>query len=90
MLLANQPGGHHGAGGEGDGPPEDGLRHEDALGMVAQRPVTEIGGDLLGFVEPVMDVGARWPTRIRITVQSAAGSKIIKPWAAPWGMLLTT
>jgi len=34
---------------------EDGFGHEDAFGVVPQRPVTEISGDLLGLVEPGMD-----------------------------------
>ena len=34
---------------------EDRLRHEDALGMVPQGPVPEIGDDLFRLVKPVMD-----------------------------------
>jgi hypothetical protein len=50
VLLANQPGGHHAACRQGDGSPEEGLRHEDPLGMVAQGTMTKVGSQLLGFI----------------------------------------
>jgi hypothetical protein len=56
VLLTDEPGWHHAPGREGDGWPENGFRHEDALGMVAQGAMPEIGDDLLGFIEPAVEV----------------------------------
>ncbi len=54
MLFANPAGRDDAPGREREGRPENRLRHEDALGMVPQRPVPEVGRDLLALVEPGM------------------------------------
>src|SRR6516164_5450380 len=43
------------AGRQCDGRTKDGLRHEDAFGVVAKRAVPEVRRDLLAGIEPVMD-----------------------------------
>jgi hypothetical protein len=55
VLLADPAGRDDPAGGQGDGCAEDRFRHEDALGVMPQGAVPEIGDDLLGLVEPVVD-----------------------------------
>ena len=54
MLLANPAGRDDAPGREREGRPQDRLGHEDALGVVAQRPVPEVRCDLLALVEPGM------------------------------------
>ena len=54
MLLADQAHRNDAPGRERDGRPEEALQHEDAFGVVPQGAVPKIGGDRLGFVEPVM------------------------------------
>src|SRR3546814_4489746 len=54
-LFADQADRHHAAGRRGDGRAEKALQHEDAFGMMAQGAVTEIGGDRLGLVEPLVE-----------------------------------
>ena len=56
MLLTDESGRHHAPCRQGDGLPENGFSHEDAFGMMAQGAMPEIGDDLLGFIEPVMQV----------------------------------
>lgn len=51
MLLAHPAGRNDAPGREREGRTENRLRHEDALGMVAQRPVPEVGRDLLALVD---------------------------------------
>ena len=53
MLLADPSSRDDAPGREGERRPEDGLGHKDALGMVAQRPVPEVGRDLLAMVDYV-------------------------------------
>ena len=55
MLLANPANGNNPAGYEGDRRAKDRLGHGYALGMMTQSTMSEIGNDLLRFVEPVMD-----------------------------------
>src|ERR1700685_3317662 len=54
MLLAYTAGRDDPAGRERNRATENGLRHEDALGVVPQRPVAEIGDDFFRLVEPVV------------------------------------
>ena len=53
MLFANPAGRDDAPGREGEGRPENRLGHEDALGMVAQRPVPKVRSDLLALVDYV-------------------------------------
>src|SRR5947209_18806950 len=55
VLLADPSDRDNPASGQRDGRTEDGFGHEDALGMVAERAVPEVGDDHLRFIEPVMD-----------------------------------
>lgn len=50
MLLADPAGRDDTPGREGEGRAENRLGHEDALRMVAQRPVPKVGCDLLALV----------------------------------------
>jgi hypothetical protein len=54
MLLADEPGWHDAPARKGDGLSKDGLDHEDALGVMAQCAVPEVGDDFLRLVEPVV------------------------------------
>jgi hypothetical protein len=53
VLFADQSHRHDTSGRDGEGHTEEALQHEDAFGMVAQSPVTKIGGDRLGLVDYV-------------------------------------
>ena len=53
MLLANPTSRDDAPGRERNGRPEDRLSHEDALGMMAERPVPEVRSDLLALVDYV-------------------------------------
>lgn len=55
MLLAYPSDWDHAATGERDCGAENRFRHEDALGVVPQGAVAEVGGDLLRLVKPVVD-----------------------------------
>ena len=43
------------ASGDHDGRTEDGLGHENALGMVTEGAMPEVGDDHFRFIEPIMD-----------------------------------
>jgi len=55
MLLADPPGRDDTIGRERDRATENRLGHEDAFGMVSERPVTEIRDDFFRLVKPVVD-----------------------------------
>lgn len=52
VLLADEPHGKNPAGRERDRAAEEGLQHEDALGMMAEGAVPEVGHVGLAAVEP--------------------------------------
>ena len=53
MLLSDPTGRDDAPGREREGRPEDRFGHEDALGMVPQRPVPKVGRDFLALVDYV-------------------------------------
>jgi hypothetical protein len=55
MLLTDPSNGENSTRGENDSRTEDDFCHENAFGMVTQRPVTEVGSDLLRLVEPIVN-----------------------------------
>lgn len=55
MLFADQPDRHDPAIAVGERGAKDRLEHEDALGVVPQRPVPEIADVGLALVEPVVE-----------------------------------
>jgi len=61
MLLTDPPGRDDASGRQREGLAENRLGHEDALGMVAQRPVPEVRCDLLALVDYLDDQGFSQP-----------------------------
>ncbi len=51
MLLANQAHRHDATGGDCDRGTKKAFQHEDAFGVMPQRPVPEIGGNHLAFID---------------------------------------
>jgi hypothetical protein len=54
VLLAPEPAWENPAGRERHRGAEEGLQHEDALGVVPRGPVPDVGHVLLAFVEPLV------------------------------------
>jgi hypothetical protein len=54
VLFADQPNRYDTSGRDRDGGAEKALQHENAFGVVSQRPMSKIRGDRLGLVEPLM------------------------------------
>ena len=54
MLLADEPDRKNSAGGERDRRAEEPLQHEDALRVVPQGPVSEVGEVLFAAVEELV------------------------------------
>src|SRR3546814_5500885 len=55
MLFTDQSDGHDAAGRQRDRHPEEALEHENAFGVMPERPVAEVRYDRLRFVEPLME-----------------------------------
>src|SRR3984957_14854896 len=55
MLFADQADRHDAASRKLDRGPEEAFEHEDAFGVMAQGAMPEVGGDRLGFVEPLVE-----------------------------------
>src|SRR3546814_20407975 len=55
MLFTDQSEGHYAAGRQRDRHPEEALEHENAFGVMPERPVAEVRYDRLRFVEPLME-----------------------------------
>jgi hypothetical protein len=56
VLLANPAGENDAAGRQGDGCAERPFQLEDTFGVVAQGTMPEVGKDLLGLVEELMQL----------------------------------
>src|SRR3546814_20663420 len=55
MLFTDQSDGHDAASRQRDRHPEEALEHENAFGVMPERPVAEVRYDRLRFVEPLME-----------------------------------
>src|ERR1017187_7997945 len=55
VLLTNPSRRDDAAGGQRHRRPENGFRHKDSLGVMAQGAMPEVRSDFLGFVEPLVD-----------------------------------